>query len=216
MFDDLPHLDAPQGFLTAPLTFICGRFDPHEQFLPITEADGVVRCHLSLIDALIETVQILRIGTPCYVAPTALLASSHFKHAHGTGYRADMHLGWPACNGKLLLRSTGRLATYSRTLVSNPAEEAPQPSALQVDAGSLAVFARLREFAGLFAWSETIAQQLRWPSRKQIEAAEHALDSVELRHGEASDVNQIAMFDPEFGQWHFVAMHLAESTDACR
>ena len=103
MFDDLPRIDVQQGFLTSPLTFIHGRFDPHEQFLPITEADGVVRCHLSLIDALIETVQILRIGTPCYVAPTALLAPSHFKHAHGTGYRADMHLGWPACNGKLRL-----------------------------------------------------------------------------------------------------------------
>ncbi|MGA4249688.1 hypothetical protein ACI2SX_24440 [Ralstonia nicotianae] len=59
-----------------------------------------------------------------------------------------------------MLRFTGRLATYPRALTSSQAA-APSPPLLQVDKDSLAVFSRLRELAGLFAWSETIAQILQ-------------------------------------------------------
>ncbi|MDK1380764.1 hypothetical protein [Ralstonia pseudosolanacearum] len=109
MFGDLPHLNAPQGFFTAPLTFTHGRFDQHGHFHPIVEACGAVRCHLSPVDALIEVVQMMQIGMECQVVPAAVVDHSHFKDAHGSGYRADMHLGWLACNGKLMPRLTGRL-----------------------------------------------------------------------------------------------------------
>lgn len=209
MFGDLPHLNAPQGFFTAPLTFTHGRFDQHGHFHPIVEACGAVRCHLSPVDALIEVVQMMQIGMECQVVPAAVLDHSHFKDAHGSGYRADMHLGWPACNGKLMLRFTGRLATYSRALTSHQAAE-PSPPRLQADEDSLAEFSRLRELAGLFAWPETISQVMQWDPERLTGVVRRALDTIDIGHGDASQVNQIAMFDPEFEQWHFVALNLAE------
>ncbi|MDB0533445.1 hypothetical protein [Ralstonia solanacearum] len=209
MFGDLPHLDAPQHFFSAPLTFTHGRFDLYGRFHPIVEACGAVRCHLSPVDALIEVVQMMQIGMECQVVPAAVVDPSHFKGAGDRGYRADLHLGWPACNGKLMLRFTGRLATYSRVLTSNQAVE-PSPTCLQVDEDSLAAFSRLREFAGLFAWSETITQILQWDAERLTGVVRRVLDTIDIEHGDASQVNQIAMFDPEFEQWHFVALNLAE------
>lgn len=86
----------------------------------------------------------------------------------------------------------------------------PSPTCLQVDEDSLAAFSRLREFAGLFAWSETITQILQWDAERLTGVVRRALDTIDIEHGDASQVNQIAMFDPEFEQWHFVALNLAE------
>ncbi|QIN63451.1 hypothetical protein SBC1_34900 [Caballeronia sp. SBC1] len=81
---------------------------------------------------------------------------------------------------------------------------AAYPPRFEVDAVMLAEYSQYRELAGLYAWQETAANILSWSERRIDLLAERALGSIELTRGEPKDYKQIALYDPEFEQWHFV------------
>ncbi|HET6555447.1 MAG TPA: hypothetical protein VFG49_18105 [Dyella sp.] len=74
----------------------------------------------------------------------------------------------------------------------------------EIDEVTFAEFSKLRERAGLFAWQETNAEILNWTDTRLHGAVARLVETVEFAPGDIPDCNQIAMFDPEFGQWHFV------------
>ncbi|WP_051974796.1 hypothetical protein [Cupriavidus necator] len=45
-----------------------------------------------------------------------------------------------------------------------------------------------------------------WDSSRLTTAFGRAAETIAFTQGDIADCNQIAMFDPEFGQWHFVPM----------
>ena len=77
----------------------------------------------------------------------------------------------------------------------------------EVDPIALANFAQYRELAGLFAWRETHTNLLTWSDMRLQKVVARATESMELLRARPSDYSkcaQIALFDPEFEQWHIV------------
>ncbi len=141
--------------------------------------------------------------------PAGTIDRDWFLDVDGKGYIAGIHLGWPACEGRLLTRPSGGLASYARWM-HHWTESPALPPTFEIDQDVLNVLSRVRECAGLFAWAETNATVLQWSSSRLAHVVQRALTSIEVTCGEAAQANQLAMFDPEFEQWHFVARDAAE------
>ncbi|WP_454738180.1 hypothetical protein [Cupriavidus necator] len=167
-----------------------------------TEQGRAITCFLSPFDAMLEAGMRGALGRTCQVAPASLLDGNLFRDADGAGFIAEIHLGWPAHDGCLLQTPSGAVGRYAHEMH----HWAGEPEGFEVDAVTLAEFAKLREAAGLFAWQETNREILMWDATRLTTAFGRAAETVAFTQGDIADCNQIAMFDPEFGQWHFVPM----------
>ncbi len=202
--------DGPSFFTALPVFVLLFEDDDGDPCL-VTErtAQGrAVTCFLSPFDAVIEAVHGVTLGRFYHVVAASEVDWSVFRDADRLGFIADIHLGWPATDGNLLLRPSGRLGRYCRMMH----HWARHPLTFEVDPVVLAEYSRIRERAGLFAWQETHREVLKWNTQRLYEVVERAFDSIERIQRDAADCKQIALFDPEFAQWHFVPV--AESPNA--
>ncbi|RDS79052.1 hypothetical protein DWU98_19425 [Dyella monticola] len=202
---EITHILMGGNFLAEPdVLVLCAR-KKKGVYRPIQEWQGGVLCHLSLIDAIIEQAHLRRLGRPYHVMSAGLVQRDAFLDAEGVGYIAHVHLGWPARDGKLLTRPNGALASYQRTLHVRRAR-APAPHTFQIDEDSVSEVNRIRERAGIFAWEETMALMVEWGPQRIARIGNSALRSLELERGDASQIqaNQLALFDPDFEQWHYI------------
>jgi len=64
----------------------------------------------------------------------------------------------------------------------------------------------IHERAGLFAWKETAGAFFQWSDEQLNSVMRQAWQAVSLLHVPRADphFDEFALFDPEFGQWHFV------------
>lgn len=167
----------------------------------ITEHGPVVLTFASLFDIVVELTYRLRLGGTYIYESASELDPELFRAKGGTGFITDVRLGWPARDGQILLRRNGAFAGCSR-LMWHPE---PDGLAFEFDTNILDEYSRLREMAGLYAWQETDAEIRRtWSERRVLALAERAVKLVEVIGGSRTDWNQLAFFDPEFEQWHFV------------
>jgi hypothetical protein len=165
-----------------------------------TTCGRVILCYLSPVDALIEVLQFSRIGQQFDVMPAQWVPQDAFRDADGRGLIADVHLGWPVVNGRLLLRPGGAPGGYTR-LMHHWAHE---PLRFEFDANTLAEVTRLHEWAGLYAWRETLDHMRAWHPRQLGRVAARACESIKLIEYDGKPVRQIALFAAETEQWHFV------------
>ncbi|MFP6559555.1 hypothetical protein WJ542_14795 [Paraburkholderia sp. B3] len=85
------------------------------------------------------------------------------------------------------------------------------PAAFEVDCATLESVSALYERAGLFAWRETLQEVDSWEGEtltRAYQLARKKLETADWR--DASRENnpwpeQLALFDPEGGQWYFVS-----------
>jgi hypothetical protein len=104
--------------------------------------------------------------------------------------------------GRILLRPGGAFGRYTRTVHV----WANDPPSFEVDPATLAALDDLHERAGLLAWRDTHHAIREWDWARLYEAAELALRSAPITTvNDASTSDGVGLFDPEFGQWHFVA-----------
>ncbi len=162
--------------------------------------DRAITCFLSPFDALIEAAHLSSLGSPYRVMPASQVDRNLFLDSEGRGLIADMHLGWPARDGRILLQPSGKFGRYYRTMH----HWVHDPLAFEVDADTLEEFSRFRELAGLFAWRETSREILSWSDSRLDEVLRRAAQSMKLVPGGPLDFRHLALFDPEFEQWHFV------------
>jgi hypothetical protein len=165
-----------------------------------TEQGQAVVCFLSPFDAVFEAAHAVTRGRFYHVLPASEVDWRVFRDADRLGFIADIHLGWPSIDGSILLRPSGRLGRGCRLMH----HWARDPLTFEVDPIILAEYSRIRELAGLFAWQETHREVLNWDSQRLYQIAERALGSIELLPRDAMGCKQVALFDPEFEQWHFV------------
>jgi hypothetical protein len=156
-------------------------------------------CYLSPMHAAIDGL----VGSRSEMEVRSATSIKHqmFRNAEGKALVADIRLGWPVVDGKIALRPDDSLGTYSRALYV----ESPGLSMLEVNESVLAEADWLHEQAGLFAWRDTCKGLRNWDRTRFARVAFDAVRS--MRTGKSSDcsrVRQIALFDPEFEQWHFV------------
>ena len=167
-----------------------------------TELGRAVTCFLSPFDAIIEAAHLAKNGPSYRVMAASEIDKNLFCDPDEEGLIADIHVGWPACDGRILKRPSGAFGR-SCTVMHHWAAYPPR---FEVDAVMLAEYSQYRELAGLYAWQEAAANILSWSERRIDLLAERALASIELTHSEPKDCKQIeiALYDPEFEQWHFV------------
>ncbi|WP_354687369.1 PAAR domain-containing protein [Cupriavidus necator] len=106
-----------------------------------TDQGLAITCFFSPFDAMLEAGMRGALGRTCEVAPASLLDGNLFRDADGAGFIADIHLGWPACDGCLLQTPSGAVGRYAREM-HHWAREA---QGFEVDAVTLEEFAKLRE-----------------------------------------------------------------------
>ncbi|CAE6851159.1 hypothetical protein R75461_07476 [Paraburkholderia nemoris] len=165
-----------------------------------TPRGRAVLCFLSPFDALIEVAHFTRLGQAYHAVSASEIGRERFLRASRQELIACLHLGWSACDGKILVRPRLEPHRYIRTLHQG----IRIPLSFEVDEESIRAVDWLYERAGLFAWRETIGAFRNWSDRSVAEVIDHALRSMMLTPGFPSSCNQIALFDPEFAQWHFV------------
>jgi hypothetical protein len=56
----------------------------------------------------------------------------------------------------------------------------------------------------MFAWRETYANMLEWEHERVQQASTRVANTIETSVVDRKDCTKAALFDPEFGQWHFV------------
>jgi hypothetical protein len=114
----------------------------------------------------------------------------------------SMFLAWQAYSGKLVLNPNSVLTPVMRGIPRRHKE------ALNITPGKtdLLIFDCIRELAGLHAWKEAARTFVFWDRQRQVDAMQRGLKDVSegiLSHHPVK-FNQLAVFDPEFVQWHFV------------
>jgi hypothetical protein len=165
-----------------------------------TAATPAIVCYLSPVDALIELLHFSQLGRQYQIMPAQMLSPNVFRDGDGRGLIAHVHLGWPVLHGRLLQRPDDTLARCDWLMH----HWACEPLRFEFDETVLGEADRLRDWAGLFAWRETLDRVLEWESGRLGRVVAQALASIELTKGDVSQCRQVALFDPETAQWHFV------------
>lgn len=194
--DELP-------FFTSPGAFVIGIKGADNKIRVVGEntAQGpAVRCYLSPVNALIDASYSSRAGEQHQILCAGMLNPKVFRDADGRGLIADIHLGWAAHDGRIALRADG-VPAGSGWAMHHWARE---PASFDVDTHVLQACERLHERAGLYAWRETFIDVLRWEPSRLGRVAFSGLSLMKTTSMDAEACEQVALFDPEFGQWHFV------------
>jgi len=160
-----------------------------------------VRCFLSPFDAMIEAACLAKFDI-----------ESEVVAAREIDFRADMaasvrhpvfclHLSWAAKDNWIFPRPDGR---PSATAIEMPQRFFRRRIRLRPDTDMLARVDAIHERAGLFAWRETVRNVRNWSDARRRELAERAARIVLAECCNDSTEPHHVLFDPEFGQWHFV------------
>jgi hypothetical protein len=165
-----------------------------------TELGRALTCFLSPIDALVESAHLMKRGQLCHIAAASAVKRSLFRDVDGRGLIANIHLGWPSLDRGILARPGGEFSRCCRLMNHWAIDSA----GFTVDRFVLAQYSRFRELAGLYAWQEAARDSWGWTGARRRSIAGRAVELIEVMHGEPKDCRQLALFDPEFEQWHFV------------
>jgi hypothetical protein len=92
---------------------------------------------------------------------------------------------------------------YTNNACGYPAVHSGEPLRFEFDEVVLAEVSHLHEWAGLFAWRETLVGVRTWKSDRLACVVAHALATIEMARGGVAQCAQVALFDAESGQWHF-------------
>jgi hypothetical protein len=164
----------------------------------ISEKDGqaFIQIFISPIDAFTGSIHVLE--SPSVVRIVPLRSVDNLFHK---GLRPCLHLAWKARQGRLLLNADGRLLPVTHDLILKPGEPNITPS--QTD---LLTFELVREMAGLYAWKDAVHEFALWAPNQRDQAIRKAAEGMKagIMDDGAEEYDQLAVYDPEFMQWHFV------------
>jgi hypothetical protein len=168
-------------------------------FLLSDEGQTIIQVFISPVDAVMESLWLpLKPGTVEVVSSCFPFVQSFIK-AHKS-LSPTLHLAWQARARKLLRSSDGRLLPVTHGIILEPGESNITPSK-----ASLIAFDLIREMAGLYAWRESAREFFRWEPQRQAQAMQRGRETVKAGiMGGSTEFDQLAVFDPEFMQWHFV------------
>lgn len=160
--------------------------------------------YLSPFDAHLDAAFRSGPGEPFHVVPAVAFDPREMICEHGGKLHYFLHFGWCASDGKLVMRRQGSLASvYLReTLHVPPAKLHAIDLTIRTD--DLAHHRYTREQAGLYAYTETFEQILALDERSRRQQVGRAIENMPERTTADAQVNQLAMYDPEAAQWHFI------------
>lgn len=205
----------PPFFTTTPVYVICSVKDDgrRDWCAEPFESGYALVCFLSRVEATIESSRLgLRHRRLYRIVPASELSAEEFRirDEHGKvsnqpGFAAVFHMGWAACDNRILKRRGVRYGGFRRCSRSAYLA-ADDPAMFEVSAEILSTYNDFRERAGLFAWQETEEQFRRWDMFRLYRNMQGAIWSLDLAYDPSSKAEQLAMYDPECRQWHFVPL----------
>ncbi|WP_232456921.1 hypothetical protein [Burkholderia ubonensis] len=211
----------PQVFFPTPDMYFAVHYEPRPDcknwgnVLCERHSEGKAICgYLSPIDAMLEAVFSSRPGKRFEVIPAQKFDPSVFINDYQGRLALDVHLGWLARDGQLIARPSGKpvaCAVHHEILV--PPEHVHHV-AFTVEADTVAILERLYRSAGLVSYKETFAIAQGWPRARRDRIVSNSIRKVSSLAPAGTEYNQVAVFDPEFEQWHFVPAAQLESGEA--
>jgi hypothetical protein len=214
MKNKAPRRPCGHVFHTNPAMFVLVTYTPkpgvanYVQVLcyPTPPGDAML-AFLSPFDAWIEATysskpgKLYRVIDATTFDPSELISNSRGQ------LNAGLHLGWAACDGKLLAKKNGELVGYMmlQTLKVAPADAEDIEFILSAEnRKSVDLF---HEKAGLFAYAETLESSMKWDDQRLDQEVSLAMQNVPATcEAFGADINQVAVYDLEAKQWHFVAL----------
>lgn len=143
----------PLPFFLAIPTFVLAEPGENERLQVAanrTTAGLAVSCFLSPLHAMIDLLYWAGKGKRYEVRHAALIKPETFVSADGAALVAELRLGWPALDGKVVLESNGATATCAKLMIHST-RFGPLPL-FELDPETLEQVERLHEHAGMYAW----------------------------------------------------------------
>jgi hypothetical protein len=170
----------------------------------ITSDGETLGCYANPITALVDAEQLARAGRSGFGYGDAGSLDRHlFRSRDGKNLVADIRVGWPVHRRKIILRPGLGFASVTKRLRQRLPVDGTCPS-FEMDEDAFAWLDAIHERAGLYAWRETARAVHSWTADRVTQAACRALESIEVTVCDASLCEEVALFDPESEQWHFV------------
>ena len=117
--------------------------------------------YLSLLNAMIEAMYWVVAQRKRYeVQQAGLVPPNVFVNSDRTALVAELRLGWPALDGKIVLESDGNTAAYAALMIHSTSFGLP--AFFELDPETLGLIDQLHERAGMFAWRDTYCDMLGW------------------------------------------------------
>jgi len=201
-------------FHTNPDMFLAVRFQPKPgafdyarvMCYPTPEGDAMLT-YLSPFDAWIEVAYSSKPGKVYRVIDASTFDPREMIGDFGGKLHVGLHLGWAACNGALLAKPSGELVGYMTMQTLAVAEKDMADIEFDLNVENRQKIDRFHEKAGLFAYAESLAACMKWdPRRFDQEVALAIQNAPATCEASSAEVNQIAVYDLEGKQWHFVAV----------
>ncbi len=172
---------------------------------PSGQPHAVMVVYLSPLDACFDAAWCgLQMGQYQVVPATGFEPQALVGNGAGP-LRYCLHLAWGARDGALAVRRQGALVRLSvaREAVVWPGIETVR---LALGQDALTSYQRLWEGAGLFAYAESQRAILACSDRQRAAHASRAIDRIPATVAAGEGINQLALYDVEAAQWHFVAL----------
>lgn len=171
---------------------------------PAAGAQAMV-LYLSPFDAHLDALWLGLAVEDYQVLPLASFSPDELVARHQGHLPYCLHLAWGAHDGRIAVRAQGdpvRLSSARVAQVSASIDSIP----LDIGLADLECHARLWECAGLYAHAETAARLEQLNPQQRHWHAERAMERIPGRTEPGREINQIALYDAESAQWHFVAL----------
>jgi hypothetical protein len=214
MKNKVPRRSCGRVFHTNPDMFVLVTFAPKPgaadyvrvSCYPTPEGDAMLT-YLSPFDAWIEAAYDSKPGKPCRVIDASTFDPREMVSNHGGKLNVGLHLGWAASDGRLLAKPSGDLVGYMALQTLAVAAADMENIEFTLNARNRKQIDLFDEKAGLFAYSKSQAESMKWDEQRLDQEVALALQNVPARcEASSADINQIAVYDLEGKQWHFVAL----------
>jgi hypothetical protein len=178
-----------------------GRFDVSGDMTSDGETLG---CYVNSVTALVDATQMARAGRPGFWCSDAGTFDRHlFRSRDGKHLVADIRIGWPVRGRKIILRPGLGFASFTKRLRQRLPDDGNALS-FEVNENAFTWLDAIHERAGLYAWRETARAMYSWSADRVAQVACRALEAIDVTVCDASLCDEVALFDPESEQWHFV------------
>jgi hypothetical protein len=210
----------PQVFFPTPDLYFAVHYEPRPDcknwvnVLCEGHPEGKAICaFLSPIDAMLEAVCSSKPGKRFEAIPARKFEPSIFIQDHQGRLALDVHLGWPARDGQLIARPSGKPASCAAYHEMQVPPEHASHIVFTLQDDTLTAMDQLFQSAGLFAYKETFATVHNWPRARRDKVVTHAIRKAWPLAPAGTELNQVALFDPEAEQWHFVSTAPLDALD---
>lgn len=172
------------------------------------DAGSALAVHISPFDALLNAAFVSSPGKPYHVVHAAAFDPRTLIRDSGGKLHINLHCGWAASDGRIVVRRRGALASICIVQTEEIPEARRDAIDLEIDQHGIAKYERLREHAGLFAHADSHCLPETWTEQQRHHAVALAIQRMPGMVPVEAQINQVALYDPEAAQWHFVPIEI--------